>query len=245
MKQPTRARFAPLLFAQCLLVLLTEPLAVMENGAIYATLLYPLTLAGLVFAVGRSGRLGQIVVLIWFGTVALELAVRTTTEAMMPVAGRVLDATLVMLGCFILLSEILRRHRVTFDTLLGGISVYLMIGFFYALAFNLVEFLKPGSFLDQGVPLTNVAENSPFLATDARFPGLLYYSFVTLTTLGYGDIVPELPLARSLAASEALVGQLYLTVLVAALVGMHMSQRIETKGGAATDSPDDRDGERS
>lgn len=52
---------------------------------------------------------------------------------------------------------------------------------------------------------------------------MIYYSFVTLTTLGYGDIVPVSPSARSLATLEALTGQLYLTVLVARLVGLQIT----------------------
>ena len=52
---------------------------------------------------------------------------------------------------------------------------------------------------------------------------MVYYSFVTLTTLGYGDIVPVSPSARALATLEALTGQLYLTVLVARLVGLHIT----------------------
>ena len=53
---------------------------------------------------------------------------------------------------------------------------------------------------------------------------LLYFSFVTLTTLGYGDITPLTPVSGNFAILEATVGQLYLTVLVARLVGMHISQ---------------------
>ena len=57
----------------------------------------------------------------------------------------------------------------------------------------------------------------------------LYYSFVTLTTLGYGDISPASSMARMLAAIEAVVGQVYLTVLVARLVGLHIAQATNEK----------------
>ncbi len=55
---------------------------------------------------------------------------------------------------------------------------------------------------------------------------VIYYSFVTLTTLGYGDIVPISPAARVLATGEAVIGQIYLTVLVARFVGMHIAQEM-------------------
>ena len=74
----------------------------------------------------------------------------------------------------------------------------------------MVDFLVPGSFrYGQDRTLTG--------------PEMIYYSFITLTTLGYGDIVPVSPSARSLATLEALTGQLYLTVLVARLVGLHIT----------------------
>jgi hypothetical protein len=59
---------------------------------------------------------------------------------------------------------------------------------------------------------------------------LIYYSFVTLTTVGYGDVTAASMIARSYSVLEAVIGQLYLTVLVAGLVGLHISQSTERKG---------------
>jgi hypothetical protein len=58
---------------------------------------------------------------------------------------------------------------------------------------------------------------------------VLYFSFATLTTLGYGDIVPVSAIARTLATLEAITGQLYLAVLVARLVGLHIAESLEHK----------------
>ena len=66
---------------------------------------------------------------------------------------------------------------------------------------------------------------------DYADPDFYYYSLVTLTTLGYGDITPLEPMARGLAALEAVIGPVYLTVLVARLVGMHISGDSDTPGG--------------
>jgi hypothetical protein len=228
MRQHAPARFAPLLGAQFLLILLSDPLAQLPVARNWATLLFPITLAGLILAVGRSGRAGRVAMVLWIGSLGFEIAVRATRGPVLPVAGRAIDATLVALGIGILVAEILRRQqRVTFDTLLGGVAVYMMIGFFFFQIFDALEFLVPGSFQDRGVPVADLRYERQGWLPDVRHPGFLYYSFVTLTTLGYGDIVPHSPLARSLAAIEALLGQIYLTVLVAALVGMHLSQRIE------------------
>jgi len=106
------------------------------------------------------------------------------------------------------------REEVTADLIFGAISVYLLMGSMFALAHLLLEILHPGSF--NGI---NVSEAS----MSSAYPSFVYYSFVTLTTLGYGDITPVSRIAGTLAYSEAIMGQMYLSVLVARLVGMHLS----------------------
>jgi len=108
----------------------------------------------------------------------------------------------------LLLSKILSvRSDVSGELIAGAVAVYLLLGMIFAFLFGLVEAVSPGSFLD----------------AHSQAPNFHYYSMVTLTTLGYGDIVPVTPLARGLGSFEAVLGQLYLTVLVARLVGMHIS----------------------
>jgi hypothetical protein len=82
----------------------------------------------------------------------------------------------------------------------------------WSFIFGAVESLHPGSF---SIP------EIQGISTSRHF---LYYSFVTITTLGYGDITPVTSLARSLSTLEAVIGQLYLVVQVAWLVGVHVSQ---------------------
>ena len=62
-------------------------------------------------------------------------------------------------------------------------------------------------------------------AIGAPFSELMYFSFVTITTLGYGDLIPVKPLARTVAFLEAIIGQFYVAVLVAWLVGMYLSEK--------------------
>lgn len=100
---------------------------------------------------------------------------------------------------------------------------YLFIGLGIGMVFTIMESLEPHSFVAStgGLP----AE----LADPARRPpALTYFSFVTLTTAGYGDIVPATPLTRILAALEAVLGQFYLAVLVAGLVGIRVSRRSDS-----------------
>lgn len=110
--------------------------------------------------------------------------------------------------------NILRGSRVDIETLYGAVTVYLLIGLTFTSIYILVESMYPGSFN----MTNNYGEIHTFQVHD-----LLYYSYVTLTTLGYGEITPVRASARILSISEAVIGQLYLTVLVARLVGLHIS----------------------
>lgn len=119
-------------------------------------------------------------------------------------------ATLVAL-CFVVLALVLRRGSVTTRRIEGAIAVYLLLGFTWAQAYELLVLRHPGAFA--GV-------------VDGRgSQQWTYYSFVTLTTMGYGDIMPVHPLARALAVLEALTGQLYLTILLARLVSLELQSR--------------------
>ena len=120
---------------------------------------------------------------------------------------------IVVIGVFVRVVESgpITRHRIE-----GAIATYLLLGVLWTMAYGLVETYSPGSF--------NLSETaSGALGIENRLPELLHFSFTTLTTLGYGDIVPLKPGARSLATLEALVGQLYLAILVARLVALQIA----------------------
>jgi len=111
----------------------------------------------------------------------------------------------------IILSHIFREKEVTEDLITGAVCAYLLLGILWTFVFYFLELAKEGSF---SLAKTLREDVGPFL----------YYSFVTLTTVGYGDIVPLTAPARSLAVLEAVTGQLYLAVTIARLVGVHASQ---------------------
>jgi Ion channel len=111
---------------------------------------------------------------------------------------------------FILLRQVFAVGPITAMRIQGAIAVYLAFGIAWAHAFHITSFLDPSSFSTSSHELASVTD-------------WVYFSFVTLTTVGYGDIVPAKPVARSLATSEAVAGQLYLAVLLAHLVSMRIS----------------------
>jgi voltage-gated potassium channel Kch len=107
---------------------------------------------------------------------------------------------------------IVSMPTVTTDTLAGAVSAYLLVGITYGMAYGLVEQLHPGSFRDTVVP------GHVFLPSE-----FMFFSFVTLTTVGYGDIIPWGPHARALAMIEAVTGIMYPAVLVGRLVSLRGS----------------------
>ena len=100
---------------------------------------------------------------------------------------------------------------VTLDTICGALAAYLLIGVGWAFAYALLNQVNPGSI----VGLRSEAGSS-------RYEDYLGFSFVTLTTLGYGNVVPANAKADALAVGQAMLGQIYLTVLVARLVALNL-----------------------
>ena len=115
-------------------------------------------------------------------------------------------------------ADVIRSKRVTADTIFGAIAVYLLFGVIVAMMFQFLNNIDPGSVV------ASVGEATTIVERYDQFGEILYFSFVTLTSVGYGDLTPVGPAARSLAMFEGVVGQLYLAVLIARLVGIHVAQ---------------------
>jgi len=116
---------------------------------------------------------------------------------------------------FLVLNRVFRAGPITVQRIEGAVAVYLLFGLMWAEVYEFLELLNPGAFQ---IP-------SGAAGASDRFSPLLYFSFITLTTLGYGDIVPVHPVARSLAMVEALTGQLYPAILIARLVSMEIASK--------------------
>ena len=125
-----------------------------------------------------------------------------------------------------ILIHIVAEESVTMDLIYGSACVYFLIGFVWAIGYGLIELLIPGSFSVGGHVLTRIDYLNQYGFLNDN---LSYFSFITLTTLGYGDILPLSPPAKSAASLEAIVGQLYIALLVARLVGLHTSQSMARK----------------
>lgn len=131
------------------------------------------------------------------------------TTAVVPV----LWLVLAVLSPIAVVRRLLQQREVTAETLMGSISAYLLIPVAYYYVFVSIEALQ-GDFF--GVPV--------------RRTSYMYFSLENLTTLGYGDLTPKTDLARLLATSEAVIGQVFLVTFVAVLVGRFASRSIRGTG---------------
>jgi len=140
--------------------------------------------------------------------VLLLLSHYQPTRLLLIINGVVLAAFLliVSISLFIYLGH---GRGSTSSRLTISVSLYFLIGMSWFAIYNVVNSVQPGSIAEAGQPITDVAHWSTFL----------YFSMVTLTTLGYGDIIPIRPAARMFTVLEAAAGVLYLAITVARLVG--------------------------
>jgi len=130
-----------------------------------------------------------------------------------------------------LLHDLNKGGRSTSERIFGALCAYVFIGLLFALVFSHLEYRDPGSFYIANDLLAEQASEE-----SSQLNVFTYFSFVTMTTLGYGDVTPISEHARTLAWLEALLGQLYLAVMVAGFVAMHISESMRKNRG---DPPSD------
>lgn len=127
----------------------------------------------------------------------------------------------------LLIARVLRDGRINIHRILAACGTFLLLGLAFAQAYKLLALFVPEAFAMGGVPVDEATMHYRFT----------YFSFVTLTSTGYGDITPIHPYSRSLAAFEAITGQLYLAVLIARLVGLEMEWRESQRESAPPPAP--------
>ncbi len=193
-------------------------------GANLVDLFGALVMIAAVYAVSRSRRELYIALTLAIPTLLGGLGVQLGASIAVLMA---VEAIAIIFFGFVassILRGVLSSRRVTLDTINGAICGYLMIGLTFAAIYALFLEANPGSlhFAETFGP-----ENLRLLE-ETRFLRLIYYSFVTITTTGYGDIRAVTPAARLASVVEAMIGQFYIAILVARLVGVEIVQSMKT-----------------
>ena len=206
----------------CLAIFVAMPLEAIHvvSPNVAGVVLTLLLVAGVIAMTGR-GRTTAIV-----GVVALASFLARWITLLHPGPSvAVWDLALAILAIALLtgfvLRHVFREGPITADRIRGSILAYLLLGILWALAYQLLDLRIAGAFR---FPEAQVVGAGRLNHT------LVYFSYVTLTTVGYGDITPVHPIARALAAGEALVGQLYPAILIGRLVSLQIASR--PSGGA-------------
>jgi hypothetical protein len=210
---------AEFLIAVVLLFVVSPFVELIPGGNLIETVLITLVLVMGVLAVGRRRRTLVVAVIL-----ALPAFIGKWVNHFRPdlVPTEVYLVTGLLFVIFVvahLLGFILRAPRVNSEVLCAGISTYLLLGLSWSFAYLLVAQLAPDAFF-----LNNGTTTGHSLHGADAF----YFSLITLSTVGYGDIIPVSNVARMLAAMEAITGSLFVAVLIARLVALYSSERLRS-----------------
>jgi hypothetical protein len=205
-----------LLALQCFILLVAGPAAATDHWSGRLVLeLSVLGFAVLVFVIARGPVATTLAVLAIVAGVAAATWELITLSKASSLLGGVGGLTAELLVIYLLSRAVLGPGEVTRHRVLGAIALYLTLGMAFAGAYRLSWQLIPSS-------LTNVASD---VSLPQQYSAMLYFSFVTLTSVGYGDIVPVQPFVRALTNLEAIIGQLYPATLLARLVTLELEGR--------------------
>src|SRR5438874_8169895 len=207
-----RFSMVQLLIALALLIFFAPFVEEIKDGDIIVSLLLSLVLLSAILAVASRGRTLTVALLLAIPAVAGRWLNHFQPHLLPPAIFLVAGIGLVAFVVVNLLRFVLRAPSVNAEVLCASISAYLMLGLIWTMAYWLVDQLTPGgafSFNTNAGPRSINGFNA------------FYFSFITLSTVGYGDITPVSTIARWLAAMEAMTGLLYVAVLIARLVSLY------------------------
>jgi hypothetical protein len=215
----TRANFVFMLIG-LMLMWLIAPLISLVSTTVGNIVLYLVIGAALclgAWSLSRERRFFLVAACITIGAIACSIISYLTGNVLARLMLIGLEIVFWLMCAWFVARHVLAQGPVDINRIAGAICIYIIAGIIWAYLYMLLNYLAPGSFNGLG--------NIPF---EKQLAELLYYSFVTLTTLGYGDMSPAHPLARMLAQIQAVFGQFYIAILIATLVGIRIAH--ETSG---------------
>lgn len=204
-------RFSALLFSIVLIFALRPFLEGFVKINILTDLFLLVTLLSAIYAVSPRRSSFLIAVALAFPYFILEWSAYLVSAPLVRDLAKLFGALFTGYVLVFILSFIVHQEEVTAEVIKAAVCGYFLIGLMWGFVYLFLESLQPGSFKTAGSGTVNHGH-------------FIYFSFVTMTTLGYGDTTPVSSAARSLAVLEAVMGQLYLAVTIARLVGIRIAQ---------------------
>jgi hypothetical protein len=175
-------------------------------------------LSCLLVSLGR--RTQRILLIVAVAAELLALGARLAGTQLLEGPGHVLRVAVLLGATVAVLHDVVRSKRVTMDTIFAAASAYLLMALAWASVYITLEAARPGSFS------LGPIDGPQAMGMEAQ---LTYFSLITITTVGFGDITPVCPQASMLAALQGLIGQLYIAILLARLVALELSGRQDRK----------------
>ena len=211
----------PYFILSAVLMLVTMALPLIANilGAYVARVTLSLLLFATLYAVVGDRRIFRVLGVLLLPLIAGNWLFDPADIALWARATAVVTMLFMGTTTVAIFASIISAKKVTTDVIFGAVAVYLLVAVIVANLLHVLNYIEPGSVL------TSVTDAGPEL-----FPEFLYFSLVTLTSVGYGDIAPVGPAARVVATVTGVFGQLYLAILIAKLVGIYTAQSISETG---------------
>lgn len=223
----TRYRSQFLLVTLFVLILALPILPALGDWSRYATaFFFQLMLLAAVIAASQRRITGLIALGLFVVTLLLGVTGLWVHTYGLQLADYIVMSLFLSLVIVMILKSVFTQGYVNFGTICAALSVYLLLAVLWAVMYGMVDLIDPGAFaFNTGIG----GETQSMQFGQGRSVTPLYFSLVTITTLGYGDITPLSPAASMLAVVEAVIGQFYLTVLVAWLVGTYIGLSMKPK----------------
>jgi voltage-gated potassium channel len=228
-------RFTVLLCGLAVMIFASPIINALRNGppSLFSRLLvlvcFSVMLLSALFAISQARRHLIIATVLCVPTVVLQSINAVRPHEQVSAYGYGFSVLFLAYIIVLVIQALFQQRSITGDTICASLCAYLLLGMCWAFIYVFIEYQWPGSFsisdvhsLEAGKVNVNVSGAHLGFAT--------YYSFVTLSTLGYGDVIPIKTISRVFSYSEAVLGQIYLAVLVARLVGLHISQSMGERG---------------
>lgn len=171
-----------------------------------------------------SMKRSQVIIVLFLSLPGIFMTMSTESfeYSLREVVGLVSNLGLFTFVIYVIARHIKRHKHVDHHIISGAVSIYLLIGLVWSFIYMIIELIQPGSF--NGI---YSSEHVHAKSISQVFNHLFYYSYVTLTTTGYGSIAPKSVIASAFSSAEAICGQLYMAIVIARLVSLYTAQEIK------------------
>ena len=187
-----------------------------EFGDFIFNIMLSITLLATIYATSQDRRFFVAGIVLAASTFVAAWLAHLSGSSFPAFASALLGFLYFIYAAVVILIHIFRASTITLDELLAAVSTYLLLGIGGGFIFRFLELIDPGA-------LVSTTAVAPELSAVSPMSAYIYYSFTCLTTLGFGDIIPATAEARVFSYLSAVIGQIFLTVLIARIVGLHIS----------------------